>query len=879
MPTPSATRVTTLALAAAAVVALVHQATHAWWFIDDAAISFAYARNWAMGEGLVAVPGGERIEGYSNPTWVVLLALFELVGLSGFVIAKPMAAVFSIGCLMLVHRIAIHALPGRPYAALLAPFALALNAQFALWSASALENSLFCFLLALGIERVLHEREHGGVPWSSVAFLALAWTRPEGLMYAALGGAWFLLFTLRERRSLGGVAAWLGLFWVPYALLEALRLWYFAWPLANTYYAKVGVQGSYPLSWNGRGWGQAREFADRLWHGWLLPIYLLPLIGTHRWRKWVYVVVTLLLAMLLLYPGPERLALQIPWWPEGLPVGPRFFKGRILLLGAVGALLPFLALGRPGGDARAITAHMAAASLFFAVYANGDWMGGFRWMSLLSPTLSILFAVGVAELADVVEGWLGERRSDWSHVGWTTATLALCTWIPPNFNQTRDHYYFNHDETPFMVKRRGDYTSFVAARTFYEGEVVNLEMDQGAHMWWYPEYREVDMAGLIDIPMSRHRYDQRRFIEEYVFDEQRPTFGHVHGNWAFISGFKTYEDWHPTYVEMPRYPDPPLGRHDGVWARRDLFVHDRYDGPADRGVMFAEGVELVGFDVPAEAWSVGHFAFVEVAFRTRHPRRDELQPMLFVRSGDWLHTVQLGLDRHLYPLSEWDPDDVYVGGVVIPLPDDVPTGPLELGFAVLGPDGRVLPAGGYGDAHPLPSSATTAGPVFARGEVRFPGLVEVVSTPAAELAEASLEEVRSRAAAGSCEQAERAWIVAKRHLPADPSWAELHRTGVGAWLAACWAGTVDGAEESVAIDALVRSHYWDHHSPELAEAGQALGESLWRRGLEARDAGDYEAAYRAFTQLLSFQPWRAWARRYAEEARDERLDLRGLDED
>jgi hypothetical protein len=44
------------------------------WIVDDAGISFAYARNLADGNGLVAQPGSAPVEGYSNFAWVVLLA-------------------------------------------------------------------------------------------------------------------------------------------------------------------------------------------------------------------------------------------------------------------------------------------------------------------------------------------------------------------------------------------------------------------------------------------------------------------------------------------------------------------------------------------------------------------------------------------------------------------------------------------------------------------------------------------------------------------------------------------------------------------------------------------------------------------------------------
>ena len=57
------------------------------WYVEDAAISFAYARHLAHGDGLVAFVGGERIEGYSNPLWVLLLTPLELVDVSAFAAA------------------------------------------------------------------------------------------------------------------------------------------------------------------------------------------------------------------------------------------------------------------------------------------------------------------------------------------------------------------------------------------------------------------------------------------------------------------------------------------------------------------------------------------------------------------------------------------------------------------------------------------------------------------------------------------------------------------------------------------------------------------------------------------------------------------------
>jgi hypothetical protein len=49
------------------------------WTEDDAFITFRYARNLASGHGFVFNPG-ERVEGYSNFVWVLLMAAVERSG-------------------------------------------------------------------------------------------------------------------------------------------------------------------------------------------------------------------------------------------------------------------------------------------------------------------------------------------------------------------------------------------------------------------------------------------------------------------------------------------------------------------------------------------------------------------------------------------------------------------------------------------------------------------------------------------------------------------------------------------------------------------------------------------------------------------------------
>ena len=55
-------------------VAAGHASLYGRWEVDDAGITFAYARSVATGAGPVLQPGAPPVEGFSDPAWMVLLA-------------------------------------------------------------------------------------------------------------------------------------------------------------------------------------------------------------------------------------------------------------------------------------------------------------------------------------------------------------------------------------------------------------------------------------------------------------------------------------------------------------------------------------------------------------------------------------------------------------------------------------------------------------------------------------------------------------------------------------------------------------------------------------------------------------------------------------
>jgi hypothetical protein len=310
----------------AMVGALVHQLVYIDWYIEDAAISFAYARNLVEGHGLVPWPGAERVEGYSNPTWVALMALFELFRVDGFTSSKLLGGVFGVATLPLVYLITRRARTRVDEVPVIAVIALAASSPYAIWCASGLENSLFCFLLALGTWRTLREAEGDTrFPGAALAFMLLAITRPEAILYGAVGGFAAMVFALLDRRGLRSTAIWLAAFFVPFLAYHAVRYAYFAWPFPNTYYAKVADTTPDPWRWEGRGWKYVRRFASLvgiekkepgLGTAYALPLYVWAVTGVRRWRGALITVLLVALAALLLFPAPFDIA-QPPSWSSG----------------------------------------------------------------------------------------------------------------------------------------------------------------------------------------------------------------------------------------------------------------------------------------------------------------------------------------------------------------------------------------------------------------------------------------------------------------------------------------------------------------------------------------------------------------------------------
>lgn len=195
--------------------------------IDDAYISFRYAKNLIQGYGLVYNPG-EQVEGYTNLLWVLLVAPFIFLGQDPGYISNIFSIIFACFIVLITFSIAKRLI--GTMGAFAAALFLVFNASFIIWITGGLETTLFGFLLILSIFLFFKEK----FLLSGLVFGLSYLTRPEGLLFAFIA-ACFLL----AKRNIKGALLFLFPFLSIFFSHFLFRFFYYHELLPNTFYAKV----------------------------------------------------------------------------------------------------------------------------------------------------------------------------------------------------------------------------------------------------------------------------------------------------------------------------------------------------------------------------------------------------------------------------------------------------------------------------------------------------------------------------------------------------------------------------------------------------------------------------------------------------------------
>ena len=144
--------------------------------LDDAYITFRYARHLAEGYGLGAWNHtGDHVEGYSSPLWTVLLGGAAWLGVDVRIASK----VFGTAAALIVMAVLFRRRDDRP--AMLTGVFLVLYLPFTFYAASGMEAVGFASLVALALV--------GPPQWQPIVAPLLVAMRPEGALVAG-GRAW-----------------------------------------------------------------------------------------------------------------------------------------------------------------------------------------------------------------------------------------------------------------------------------------------------------------------------------------------------------------------------------------------------------------------------------------------------------------------------------------------------------------------------------------------------------------------------------------------------------------------------------------------------------------------------------------------------------------
>lgn len=245
------------------------------WTCDDAFITFRYALNFVQGDGLV-FNVGERVEGYTNFLWTLWIALGLKLGIS----AENTAHVTGIAAYLACIGLLIRAHPalteaGRARGLLpVAALAAALHDDWAIYATSGLETSLFTLLVLSAVLVLLGGlSEYRRSALAALLFALATLTRPDGVVFATVGGFYVLIASQRRFRAALIFAACFAALWVPH---QAWRMSYYGDFFPNTYYAKSAY-----LTWYSQGLRYLGLFVAKYWVLVVVPV----VVFTWLWRR------------------------------------------------------------------------------------------------------------------------------------------------------------------------------------------------------------------------------------------------------------------------------------------------------------------------------------------------------------------------------------------------------------------------------------------------------------------------------------------------------------------------------------------------------------------------------------------------------------------
>jgi hypothetical protein len=462
------------------------------WQVDDAGITFAYARNLASGHGLVSQPGLAPVEGFSNPLWTLLVAAMWKAGVfSAQWTSKALAFAFDSLTLWLIARdLARRA--ASFWGVALPLVLLAACPPLVIWTFSGLENAL----LALLVTSLVITSVGVGPPRDRRAGVLaglIALTRPDGIVWLALHPLTIAIEEWRRARGPDAIApiarriVHVLVGFVPvFGAWMVFRLAYYGDWAPNTLHAKQGPSISSMLSPSKIDALVAAVGGDA---GWLLVLAAFAVIvRLARHRRLETRTITLVVATCL--GAVVHLVLPTDWMGE-LRFATPFF------------VLAFWTLGE----------------LALAWRASIVLTAPQRWV------VAAVVAIGVAQALAIAAG--------------RTLTFAACPAVPLDTVRSVTTRGFN----ALSAEIGGE-------RALLTPDLGGQLLDSRLRVYDLAGLCDRRIAGELSSAGGTAR------LHDYLLDEARPTFVHISGAFVRLAGLhrdpRFARDYAPLYESWRR---------------------------------------------------------------------------------------------------------------------------------------------------------------------------------------------------------------------------------------------------------------------------------------------------------------------------------------
>ncbi len=528
-PTPALLR-EVFVLAMPFVLYLAHALYFGAWIIDDAGISYAYARSLAQGYGLVSQPGMPPVEGFTNFSWVLLLTPFFWLRLFDPIITPKVIGMILTGLTFWLAARTLQQVAGHPRLATFVVLSLlAMNTSFVLWSVSGLENPLFALVTAALLHRLT--RAAGGTPPTQTSAVQLgglsflvALTRPDGVLFFAAYPAWLaweaLCGALDRRTALRHAFVYTAVFVALCGTLTAFRWFYFGDVVPNTFHVKGG--------------------------GTLASLAHLLLLTPDAFQR----VFELFYSVLSYFGG-------------------FLFAGMFICVTALLALKKFPSALRPA---------LLMTVLAMALYAlmPVDWMGEVRFSTpFYAPFLVLAFGLGEATLRLFHLAAANRNRLVFVVLTLVLLTSAAGGWV-------RSVQYMSQADSNQGMQINFEYiTNEYALRFNRYAKTLGVEdgsillPDLGGTLY-YSDLRVYDLVGLIDRTIARTRLVNQPAFYDYIFETLKPTFIHTHSAWAYQARFDDDPRFRRDYLPIRESIDTDVleeygdALYSGDYVRREV---------------------------------------------------------------------------------------------------------------------------------------------------------------------------------------------------------------------------------------------------------------------------------------------------------------------